>query len=55
MHKKRRVGPKLERAYERFLEVPEALMLVVLWFVGAALLGVCALALYLYVSLLAGV
>ena len=45
----------MERAYERFLELPVPLVLVVLWFVGAALLGVCALALYLYVSLLAGV
>jgi hypothetical protein len=41
--------------YERFVELPVSLVLVVLWFVGAALLGACALALYLYVSLLAGV
>ena len=44
----------LERGYERFLELPVPLVLVVLWFAGLALLGVCALALYLYVSLLMG-
>jgi hypothetical protein len=41
--------------YERFLELPVAVVVGVLWLVGAALLGVCALALYLYVSLLVGV
>ena len=44
----------MERGYERFLELPVPLVLVVLWFAGLALLGVCALALYLYVSLLMG-
>ncbi len=39
--------------YEQFLELPVAVVVVVLWLVGLALLGVCALALYyLYVSLL---
>ena len=52
MRKKRRKGIALEGTYERFLELPVPLVLVVLWLAGAALLGVCALALYLYVSLL---
>jgi hypothetical protein len=52
MPKKTRIGPTLERAYERFLELPVPLVLVVLWLAGAALLGTCALALYLFVSLL---
>jgi hypothetical protein len=38
--------------YERFLGLPVAVVLGVLWLVGAVLLRVCALALYLYVSLL---
>jgi hypothetical protein len=38
--------------YERFLELPVAVLVGVLWLVGAALLGTCALAFYLYVSLL---
>jgi len=42
----------MERAYERFLELPVPLVLVVLWLAGAMLMGACALALYLFVSLL---
>ena len=34
------------RTYERFLELPQAFVLAVLWMVGAALLGSIALALY---------
>jgi hypothetical protein len=41
--------------YERFLGLPVVMVLAVLWLAGAALLGACALALYLYMSLLAGV
>jgi hypothetical protein len=48
-------------AYERFLELPVAVVVGVLWLVGSAMLaalGTCALALslylYLYMSLLAG-
>ncbi len=41
-----------KQMYERFLGLPVAVVLGVLWLVGAVLLGVCALALYLYVSLL---
>jgi hypothetical protein len=52
MPKQRGIGPTLERAYERFLELPVPLVLVVLWLTGVMLLGACALALYLFVSLL---
>jgi hypothetical protein len=34
------------RTYERFLELPQAFVLAVLWMVGATLLGSIALALY---------
>ncbi len=34
------------RTYERFLELPQAFVLAVLWMVGTALLGSIALALY---------
>ena len=40
------------RAYERFYELPVPVVLAVLWLVGAVLLGSCALALYLYASVL---
>jgi hypothetical protein len=38
--------------YEQFLELPVVVVVGVLWLVGAALLGACALVLYLYVWLL---
>jgi hypothetical protein len=38
---------RIERAYERFLELPVPVVLMVLWFAGLALLGLGALALYL--------
>ena len=40
------------RAYERFLEMPVALVLGVMWLLGAALMGSCALLMYLVVSAL---
>ena len=40
------------RAYERVLELPVALVLAAMWLAGVALLGSCALALYLLGSLL---
>lgn len=40
------------RVYERFLEMPVGFVLGVLWLAGAALIGSCALALYLAVSAL---
>ncbi len=43
---------RVKREYETFLQLPTLVVLVVLWFAGAALLGVCALALYLCVLLL---
>ena len=39
---------RIVRTYERFLELPVAIVLVVLWLAGAVLLGTCALLLYLY-------
>jgi type VI protein secretion system component VasF len=42
----------LERAYGRFLELPVPVVLAVMWVVGVVLWGLCALLLYLYVSLL---
>jgi hypothetical protein len=39
-------------AYERFLEMPVAFVLGVMWLAGAVLMGSCALALYLVVSAL---
>ena len=40
------------RAYPRFLELPVALVLGVMWFLGVALMGSCAFLLYLAVSAL---
>jgi hypothetical protein len=40
------------RDAETFLRLPVLVVLVVLWLAGAALLGACALALYLWVLLL---
>jgi hypothetical protein len=39
--------------YGRFWELPGALVLAVLWTMGAVLLGLCAFALYLVVTALA--
>ncbi len=35
------------RSYERFLELPVAIVLAMMWVAGAALMGSCALTLYL--------
>ena len=43
---------KTKRAYERFWELPVPLVLVLLWLAGAALVGLCAAALYAYWLLL---
>ena len=40
------------RAYKRFLELPVALVLGVMWLAGVALIGSCALVVYLVVSAL---
>jgi hypothetical protein len=47
------VGIRL--AYERFLELPVAVVLLVIWVVGVALLGACALLAYATISALVGV
>jgi len=38
---------QIERAYQRFWELPVPVVLVILWLAGAALVGLCVLALYL--------
>jgi hypothetical protein len=38
---------QLGLAYERFLELPVAVVLAVLWLVGAVIEGTCVLALFL--------
>ena len=43
---------RIGRAYERFLEMPGAFVLAALWVAGAALLGSCALVLYIAASVL---
>jgi hypothetical protein len=40
------------RAFERFSEMPVVIVLTLLWIAGAALMGTCALVLYLAVSTL---
>jgi hypothetical protein len=40
------------RDYERFLEMPVAFLLRVMWLAGASLMGLCALVVYLAVSAL---
>jgi hypothetical protein len=45
-------GGIVARAYERFLELPVAIVLAATWVAGVALLGTCALILYLFGSLL---
>ena len=40
------------RAYERFLEIPAAFVLGAMWLAGVALVGSCALVVYLVVSAL---
>jgi len=42
-------------AYERFLEMPVAVVLAVLWVLGMALLGSCVLTLYVLGTSLVGV
>ena len=42
-----RTKEEIGQIFERFLELPVAVVLAVLWVVGAVLEGACALALYL--------
>jgi hypothetical protein len=42
-------------AYERFLELPVAVVLLVMWAAGTVLLGACALVAYAGVSALVGI
>jgi hypothetical protein len=44
-------GPSGE-AYARFLKLPQALVIAVIWLMGVVLLGLCGLALYLAVTAL---
>ena len=54
-HDRKRGTDLLSRAYGRFLNLPPAVVLSVLWLAGLVLVGSCVLASYLYVSLLVGV
>jgi hypothetical protein len=42
-------------AYEWFLELPVAVVLLVMWMTGTALLGACALLMYAGISALVGI
>jgi hypothetical protein len=42
-----------EGAYARFLELPQALVLGVLWLMGVAVLALCGLALYVVIAAIA--
>jgi hypothetical protein len=37
---------RLERTYERFLELPVPVVLMIMWLAGLVLVGLCALAFY---------
>ena len=45
----------VDRSYGAFLELPVPVVLVILWLLGAMLLGLCAAALYSYWLLLQAV
>lgn len=46
--KRGRIKHAIEQAYERFLELPVPLVLMMLWFAGLAVIGSLGLVLYLY-------
>ena len=46
------VSTGIWQAHEWFLELPAAVVLLVLWVVGAALFGACALVAYVLISAL---
>jgi hypothetical protein len=48
------VSTRIGLAYERFLELPVAVVLLVMWMAGTALLGACALLMYAGISALVG-
>ncbi len=41
------VAPTNKGPFQRYLELPVLVVLLTIWFLGAALLGLCALPLYL--------
>lgn len=43
----------IQRAYEKFLELPVPVVLILLWLAGLIVLSLCAFVLYLYGSALA--
>ena len=49
------VSAGIGRAYERFLGLPVWVVLSIMWVGGAALLGACALAVYVVASVLVGI
>ena len=48
------VSTRIGLAYEWFLELPVAVVLMVMWMAGTALLGACALLMYAGISALVG-
>jgi hypothetical protein len=46
---------RVGRLYDSFLDLPVPVVLVLLWLAGVVLLGLCAVALYLYWLLLQAV
>jgi hypothetical protein len=48
------VSEGMRLAYERFLEMPVPVVLVVMWVSGVALLGACTLLAYAVISALVG-
>jgi hypothetical protein len=48
----KREGSRIERGYERFLELPTPIVLGLLWLVGAVPIGLCTAVLYFLWELL---
>jgi hypothetical protein len=48
------VSTRIGLAYEWFLQLPVALVLLAMWMAGTALLGACALLMYAGISALVG-
>jgi hypothetical protein len=46
-HAKEKIGHKMGRVYEWLLRLPVAIVLGVLWLIGAMLVGACAMVLFL--------
>jgi hypothetical protein len=49
---KNKLRERIQRAYERFLELPVPIVLGILWLAGIVLIGFIAIAFYFYGTLL---